>query len=135
MDPNFSSVFIHLNQSLYSNRPNVKETDFEKKKSRMNFQEINRVTITFKKKSQLLKIWDSAGAILLKSQAKKVDFWGSYFEAIVMCCQLKRKYIVQYKTLLKDDLSVSRPALGGMTGTWCPRRIWTTNWWAEAHLV
>ncbi|MCD9559780.1 hypothetical protein HAX54_018033, partial [Datura stramonium] len=25
---------------------------------------------------------------------------------------------------------LSRPALGGMTGTWCPSRTWTANWWA-----
>ncbi|XP_016447090.1 protein AGENET DOMAIN (AGD)-CONTAINING P1-like [Nicotiana tabacum] len=37
--------------------------------------------------------------------SKEDGFVGSYYEAIVVCQPLKKDYIVQYKTLLKDDLS------------------------------
>ncbi|MCE2056106.1 hypothetical protein HAX54_044054, partial [Datura stramonium] len=29
-----------------------------------------------------------------------------------------------------EERVLSRSALGGMTGTWCPSRTWTANWWA-----
>ncbi|MCE2055158.1 hypothetical protein HAX54_042081, partial [Datura stramonium] len=38
---------------------------------------------------------------------------------------------VDHKDLISDgetdSMILSRPTLGGMTGTWCPRRTWTTN--------
>lgn len=37
--------------------------------------------------------------------SKEDGFLGSYYEAIVVCQPLKKDYIVQYKTLLKDDHS------------------------------
>ncbi|KAH0654575.1 hypothetical protein KY289_032253 [Solanum tuberosum] len=42
---------------------------------------------------------------LVEVGSKEDGFLGSYYEAIVVCQPLKKDYIVQYKTLLKDDQS------------------------------
>ncbi|XP_055823818.1 protein AGENET DOMAIN (AGD)-CONTAINING P1-like [Solanum dulcamara] len=42
---------------------------------------------------------------LVEVESKEDGFLGSYYEAIVVCQPLKKDYIVQYKTLLKDDHS------------------------------
>ncbi|XP_060188172.1 protein AGENET DOMAIN (AGD)-CONTAINING P1-like [Lycium barbarum] len=42
---------------------------------------------------------------LVEVASKEDGFLGSYYEAIVVCQPLKKDYIVQYKTLLKDDYS------------------------------
>ncbi|CAN4103240.1 unnamed protein product [Withania somnifera] len=42
---------------------------------------------------------------LVEVSSKEDGFVGSYYEAIVVCQPLKKDYIVQYKTLLKDDHS------------------------------
>ncbi|MCD7455571.1 hypothetical protein HAX54_028692 [Datura stramonium] len=42
---------------------------------------------------------------LVEVASKEDGFLGSYYEAIVVCQPLKKDFIVQYKTLWKDDLS------------------------------
>ncbi|KAF3685588.1 hypothetical protein T459_20317 [Capsicum annuum] len=42
---------------------------------------------------------------VIEVASKDEGFVGSYYEAIVVCQPLKKDYIVQYKTLMRDDHS------------------------------
>ncbi|XP_060190330.1 protein AGENET DOMAIN (AGD)-CONTAINING P1-like [Lycium barbarum] len=82
--------------------------ELKKQHSRMAFPKVNTsTTTTFKiKKAQIFEDMVFHRGDLVEVASKEDGFHGSYFEAIVMCPTLnKNKYIVQYKTLLKDDLS------------------------------
>ncbi|XP_060190327.1 protein AGENET DOMAIN (AGD)-CONTAINING P1-like [Lycium barbarum] len=67
---------------------------------------IKSTTTTFKKQSQNSKdIGFFRKGDHVEVASKEDGFLDSYYEAIVISQPFKKDYIIQYKTLLKDDLS------------------------------
>ncbi|MCD7473270.1 hypothetical protein HAX54_015049 [Datura stramonium] len=73
--------------------------------SKIGFPKVTKSTTAFKKKPQTFEDMGFRRGDLVEIASKEDGFLGSYYEAIVMYQLFEKDYIVQYKTLLKDDLS------------------------------